>query len=184
MGRIHDENVDDVPDRMAKGDVGVTEKAYAENRTQQSPINDNVAIACTHKKTNAQLTIPEFYTEKGRCSHSFKNDTVFFHVGKGGGGTIRSILEDDHSLYLSVSHPAVNPKLVEALQKGPATTLVINVYRPPPGEREGTLRAPCRSIGIASLGNTIRKGGGRCYDATTCASERCGKLEKTQQQFL
>eukprot|EP00578_Thalassiosira_sp_NH16_P021576 CAMPEP_0181084492 /NCGR_PEP_ID=MMETSP1071-20121207/4724_1 /TAXON_ID=35127 /ORGANISM="Thalassiosira sp., Strain NH16" /LENGTH=44 /DNA_ID= /DNA_START= /DNA_END= /DNA_ORIENTATION= len=44
MGRIHDENVDDVPDRMAKGDVGVTEKTCAENRTQQSPINDNVTI--------------------------------------------------------------------------------------------------------------------------------------------
>jgi len=94
--------------------------------------NDKVILECTirdwkTKTTNVTYVTPgEFYAEDSKCGHSFREDTAFFHVGKGGGGTIKKHLE----IGVSWVHPRPEPLINEQFQNGPLRTLIFNVRDP------------------------------------------------------
>ncbi|KAL7552992.1 hypothetical protein ACHAWF_016236, partial [Thalassiosira exigua] len=58
--------------------------------------------------------------------YSFRNDTIMFHVGKAGGGTILNTLVVD----VKWVHPHPTHHHIKQLQRGPARTLIINVRDP------------------------------------------------------
>ena len=81
----------------------------------------------TSKKTyTAAVTAEDFYADRRQCGHSFKADTVAFHVGKGGGGTLQKHL----GLSVIWVHPRPNQKINEQLRQGPLRTLIFNVRDP------------------------------------------------------
>ncbi|KAL7551158.1 hypothetical protein ACHAWF_016342 [Thalassiosira exigua] len=58
--------------------------------------------------------------------YSFRNDTIMFHVGKAGGGTIYNNL----NVHVKWVHPRPTLNAIKKLQTGPARTLIINVRDP------------------------------------------------------
>lgn len=73
------------------------------------------------------VTPEEFYSEDSKCSHSFKADTVLFHVGKGGGGTLMSHFFESNIQYV---HPRPNTTVNNHLRNGPLRTLIVNLRDP------------------------------------------------------
>ena len=94
--------------------------------------NDRLILKCTTrdrqtKTFNITDVAPEdFYAEDSKCGHSFKEDTVAFHVGKGGGGTLMKHLD----VSVNWVHPHPRPSINEQLQNGPLRTLIFNVRDP------------------------------------------------------
>ena len=93
---------------------------------------DRVLLKCTtfdrETKTTSvtNVTPDDFYAEGSKCGHSFKEDTVAFHVGKGGGGTLMKHL----GIGVNWVHPLPKSSINEQLQSGPLRTLIFNVRDP------------------------------------------------------
>jgi len=67
-----------------------------------------------------------------RCRHDFRNSTVFFHVGKAGGGTFQTH-QRAHRLRLRPVHPSPSSRIVDRLVSLDASSpelLVVNVRDP------------------------------------------------------
>jgi hypothetical protein len=114
-------------------------KAATRNTPQRNDIpssnhqaEGNNLIACDKNKGESTelLSIPEFWDKRNKCSHYFKNDTIFFHVGKAGGGTVGFSL-DKYKIAISKNHPAPRSQSVQQLMEGPEpASLIINVRDP------------------------------------------------------
>lgn len=89
-------------------------------------------IKCTiinrKEKTRSltDVTPEDFYAEDSKCRHSFRADTVAFHVGKGGGGTLTKHIAGE----VQWVHPVPKSSINEQLQRGPSKTLIVNVRDP------------------------------------------------------
>ena len=82
-----------------------------------------------HDEANIVSIGPEFYLTNKHCYTDLSNDIIFFHVGKGGGGTVEIKLKQEQIAYAS-SHPIPAVKHKEELlstEKGTASSLVVNV---------------------------------------------------------
>lgn len=96
--------------------------------------NERGLIKCSMKNRQTQekieqyLTPKEFYAgdRKKRCKHSFNDDTVVFHLGKGGGGTLMKVF----NIGVKWVHPEPRPSINEQLLNGPLNTLIVNVRDP------------------------------------------------------
>jgi len=82
----------------------------------------------TQEKIEQYLTPEEFYAggRKKRCKHSFNDDTVVFHLGKGGGGTLMKVF----NIGVKWVHPEPRSSINEQLLSGPLNTLIVNVRDP------------------------------------------------------
>ena len=95
-------------------------------------VNDRSYIKCsaTDRKTKTEtvtdVTPEDFYAEGSKCWHSFREDTVAFHVGKGGGGTLQKQL----GIGVQWVHPYPRSSINKQLQSGPLKTLIVNVRDP------------------------------------------------------
>ncbi|KAL9188974.1 hypothetical protein ACHAXT_011464 [Thalassiosira profunda] len=87
------------------------------------------AIECARKGKIHQVTLPEFFDPHSKCTHDFKESAVFFHAGKGGGGTVLTELRR-YRIGVSGAHPGPKRDKIKALQNGPAHTLILNVRDP------------------------------------------------------
>jgi len=83
-------------------------------------------IKCFTDTTMTEVTPEEFYSEDSKCWHSFKADTVLFHVGKGGGGMLHSRFGKN----IQFIHPFPQSSIKKQLQNGPLRTLIVNVRDP------------------------------------------------------
>jgi len=91
--------------------------------------HEEALIVCQATTERMQpMTIPEFYKSK-RCMHKFSHVT-FFHVGKGGGGTVGLDLRDNRISLGRIAHPWYTSLDMEQLHTGSAKTLVINIRDP------------------------------------------------------
>jgi len=92
----------------------------------------NSYIECTiidrKKKTRSLAYVPleYFYAEYSKCRHSFIVDTVAFHIGKGGGGTLVKHIHVE----VQWVHPKPQSSINEELQNGTKKTLIVNVRDP------------------------------------------------------
>lgn len=85
-----------------------------------------------HDEANIVSIGPEFYITNKHCYTDLSNDIIFFHVGKGGGGTVELKLRQAQIAYAS-SHPIPAVKQKEELlstEEGTASSLVVNVRDP------------------------------------------------------
>lgn len=65
--------------------------------------------------------------ESDQQRHSFKAEIpIVFHVGKGGGGTLKKDLEFD----VKWVHPKPKSSIIKQLQNGPSKTLIVNIRDP------------------------------------------------------
>ena len=111
-----------------------TDMADHQSRSKELKSNNNAAfndesyIKCTNRETGSitNVTLKEFYAEDSRCGHSFSADTVVFHVGKGGGGTLQKQL----GIGVQWVHPYPRSSINKQLQSGPLKTLIVNVRDP------------------------------------------------------
>ena len=87
----------------------------------------SLLVTCPNR--DEPVPISDFYSyDPEICYHDF-TDTVFFHVGKGGGGTIKEDFEVGR-IGVPQSHPRPVPEFVEGLKTGPIERLVINIRDP------------------------------------------------------
>jgi len=115
-------------------DAGLIVEAEDRNNIahqHQPSANANAAngrrhIKCFTHTTMTEVTPEEFYSEDSKCWHSFKADTVLFHVGKGGGGTLQSRFGKK----IQFIHPRPQSSINKQLQNGPLRTLIVNVRDP------------------------------------------------------
>ena len=115
-------------------DAGLIVEAEDRNNIahqHQPSANANAAngrrhIKCFTHTTMTEVTPEEFYSEDSKCWHSFKADTVLFHVGKGGGGTLQSRFGKK----IQFIHPHPQSSINKQLQNGPLRTLIVNVRDP------------------------------------------------------
>ena len=91
--------------------------------------NDTLILKCTSRDRKTKtinvtdVSLEDFYAENSKCMHSFKEDTVAFHVGKGGGGTLMKHL----GIGVNWVHPRPKQSVNEQLQNGQLRTLMFNV---------------------------------------------------------
>ena len=92
-------------------------------------LTSNPLLKCTSRDRKTKtinvtdVSLEDFYAENSKCMHSFKEDTVAFHVGKGGGGTLMKHL----GIGVNWVHPRPKQSINEQLQNGPLRTLIFNV---------------------------------------------------------
>ncbi|KAL7540904.1 hypothetical protein ACHAXR_011346 [Thalassiosira sp. AJA248-18] len=76
------------------------------------------------------VSVPEFYNGQHDCHHDFSKSTIFFHIGKAGGGTVEHNLKKALVSY-SLSHPIPALRFQQELQRpGGLDTLIVNVRDP------------------------------------------------------
>jgi len=85
-------------------------------------------VSCSIGTQSSWMSIPDFYN-KSACKHDFDDSVIFFHVGKGGGGTVSQKLENNR-IKIGTSHPDPHQSQIVKLQKGPAKTLIVNIRDP------------------------------------------------------
>ena len=75
------------------------------------------------------MSATQFWERKGsqRCTLGTLDSVQFFHLGKGGGGSIYFLLKDHH-LSFTRNHPL--PKHTDQLVDGPSSTLLLNIRDP------------------------------------------------------
>mmetsp|Transcript_19708 Transcript_19708/g.40349 ORF Transcript_19708/g.40349 Transcript_19708/m.40349 type:complete len:454 (-) Transcript_19708:106-1467(-) len=88
--------------------------------------DDVVLIPCTSGKGVPTLVNATQFWEKG-CKIGKRKSVRFFHIGKGGGGTVEFIL-GDYRVSFHRNHPG--PNFDSKLLEGPTTTLLINIRDP------------------------------------------------------
>lgn len=74
------------------------------------------------------VTMSEFYQNRN-CFHDLMDTTVFFHVGKGGGGTVERELQLSR-IGVSISHPGPRTQDIRGLRHGSLNTLITNIRDP------------------------------------------------------
>ncbi len=103
------------------------EKNETSTGEEENESEASLLIPCTTTKGRSLLlNATQFWKRRG-CLIGNMESTRFFHLGKGGGGTIGSILHDYHVAY-ERNHPA--PQFDSKLMRGPTTTLLINIRDP------------------------------------------------------
>ncbi|KAL7466177.1 hypothetical protein ACHAXS_006467 [Conticribra weissflogii] len=126
LGAEKNEDVDEI----ASGDtLGSGIKLIAGETSIRNGTNAGKEILIPCKTTNGSsmlLNATQFWKRKA-CKIGDAKSVQFFHVGKGGGGTIYYQLLDYHLIF-ERSHPS--PNFDSKLFKGPTTTLMINIRDP------------------------------------------------------
>ncbi|KAL7552186.1 hypothetical protein ACHAWF_015444 [Thalassiosira exigua] len=79
---------------------------------------------CARSDSSKRDRVKDVNSKINVCS--FRNDTVMFHVGKAGGGTIKAKLK----VKVREVHPRPRNKVIEKLQRGPMRNLIINIRDP------------------------------------------------------
>jgi hypothetical protein len=91
-------------------------------------------IACLFKDTSNstwhQQIVPmhEFWSTK-KCRFRLGRDTIYFHQGKAGGGTVNYLGQKYH-LGLRTDHPTIQDGSIADLMNGPLTTLLFTLRDP------------------------------------------------------
>mmetsp|Transcript_12204 Transcript_12204/g.23801 ORF Transcript_12204/g.23801 Transcript_12204/m.23801 type:complete len:471 (-) Transcript_12204:50-1462(-) len=102
------------------------------NETSEVVVDDDeseasLLIPCTTLNGRSLfLNATQFWKRRG-CLIGNMDSLRFFHLGKGGGGTIEFILKDYHVAF-ERNHP--RPRFDLKLLRGPTTTLLINIRDP------------------------------------------------------
>lgn len=96
-----------------------------DNRSNQS----NLIIPCFNYEGEflGLVSADEFWSQS--CRLDLQSSATFFHVGKGGGGTVSGIF-NEFAIDIKVSHPLPSRNVVDNLLEGETKTLVINVRDP------------------------------------------------------
>ena len=100
-----------------------------------SIITENAVIINSMRRPNHDdvVSIPDFYIPDKRCQTNHENDIIFFHIGKGGGGTVREKLKQASHVSYASNHPIPAHEHQDELlsdESGTANTLIVNVRDP------------------------------------------------------
>ena len=99
----------------------------------ETPFHNETHISCFRKIGEGEwahkiVTLDKFWSVK-QCKFRIGRDTIYFHQGKAGGGTV-GYMGNKYHLGLRIDHPFIKEGSVQDLMSGPLTTLIFTVRDP------------------------------------------------------
>ena len=113
-----------------------TSQVKRKNGTGPTPFYNETHISCFYKITKhgksewrQKIVRHDTFWKKKNCKFRLGRDTIYFHQGKAGGGTV-NYMGNKYRLGLRSDHPVLKDDSVKDLIEGPLTTLIFTVRDP------------------------------------------------------